>query len=170
MQKGLWRLDYREFNSRRMFKYCWWCIHNYKYEKKKHRSAPNCCWHLSIWAWELRTRLHVTCRTGLFREKCFHPETCSSFTAYFWRPLFTTFSKLEKKPNIIITWHMKKSLVKTQTVDLRARAFDVGQWHLLGEAKARQVVTGRVINCLMLRSSSLPPLQLNSTDPISVLL
>lgn len=65
---------------------------------------------------------------------------------------------------------MKKSLVKTQTVDLRARAFDVGQWHLLGEAKARQVVTGRVINCLMLRSSSLPPLQLNSTDPISVLL
>ncbi len=46
-------------------------------------------------------------------------------------------------------------------VGLRVRAFDVGLQHLLvaqGEARARQVVTGRVINCLMLGSTSMPAL------------
>lgn len=53
----------------------------------------------------------------------------------------------------------------TQTLNahmdgLRTRVFDVGLQHLLlaqEDTKARQAVTGRVINCLMLGSASLPP-------------
>lgn len=63
----------------------------------------------------------------------------------------------------------------------RARAFDVGPQHLLvaqGEARGRQVVTGRVINCLMSGSTSLPALPHSISllsnsflqSPISILL
>ncbi len=59
------------------------------------------------------------------------------------------------------SWKKQTRTLNTNMVRLRAKAFDVDLQHLLvvhGEARARQVVTGRVINCLMLGSTSLPVL------------
>lgn len=64
--------------------------------------------------------------------------------------ILTAWSTFENKPRLY-----------AQTWWVWGRAFDVGLQHVLvaqGEVRTRHVVTGSVINCLMLESTSLPAL------------